>query len=372
MYIINNNISSPNIQDKTLGNIENNISENLISLPELLAPNSEIEQLREKCPLPILMKKMGFENHIKKSCSSPFRDDQKPSWGIYQRDNRCYWKDLGNDDRGDEITFIARAKNLKENENFREIINLWKAYAAKCSDVEYVEYLKELPVIEPQQKPDKSGFGPGNDQQLERLCKLRDIDARGILLAQMSGLLIFGRFSIYEVYGVTDSTGNIVEVRRLDGQLFPAYKQLPERKSHALKGSHKNWPVGIKEVGEKPMVLLVEGLPDLLSAFEVIVTEDAMGRVAPVAMLSANSLISEEALPLFKGKHVRIVPHLDEAGRDGATKWKDALIKAGASKVDFFLVSDERDANQVKDLNEYLPYHREKMANGSEKGGILL
>jgi hypothetical protein len=81
--------------------------------------------------------------------------------------------------------------------------------------------------------------------------------------------------------------------------------------------------------------MLVEGLPDFLAAFEVVVAECALDRVAPVAMLSAASQIGSDALPQFKGRHVRIIPHEDDPGRKAAMNWKRQLLDAGASKVDF-------------------------------------
>ena len=52
--------------------------------------------------------------------------------------------------------------------------------------------------------------------------------------------------------------------------------------------------------------------------------------VAPVAMLSAQVSISEETLVRFKGKHVRVIPHADEAGIKGAARWAHQLKSVGA------------------------------------------
>ena len=328
------------------------------------------EQLRARCPLPVLMRRMGLGRFAKRNCPSPFRRDEKPSWGIFPREDRWFWKDHGTGESGDEINFIVRAKKLKPARAFREALEYWEA---KANEADNEPQPDALPTPEPRPKPDASHFGPGSDDQLVRLSKLRKIDLRGLLVAQDRGLLVFGTFIRHEVYGLKDSSGNVLELRRLDGEPFSAHGPLSERKSHAVKGSLKSWPVGIANAGERPMILLVEGLPDLLAAFEVVVAEGALDRVAPVAMLSAGSSIASDALPLFKGRHVLIVPHADKAGRDGATRWKEQLVAGGAAKVDFYSLTDERDeeCSPIKDLNDYLPIYRMETADGSTEGRIL-
>lgn len=329
-----------------------------------------LEELRTRCPLPVLMHRMGLAKHAKASSCSPFRPDKNASWGIFQRDDRWFWKDHGTAESGDEIDFIIRARRSKPPHAFGDAIGYWEAQAEKKP----TGILSlELPPPEPQQKPDASRFLPGSDHQLGRLAKLRNIDTRGILAAHLAGQLVFGNFIGHEVFGVRDSSGYMLEIRRLDGLPFPAVGSLAERKSHALKGSRKNWPVGIADIGDKPMVLMVEGLPDFLAAFEIVVREDALSRVAPVAMLSAASSIAPDALPLFKGRHVRIVPHADQAGRAAGVRWKRQLLDAGATKVDFYSVAAETegDAPAVKDLNDHLPLYRIGMADGSTEGRVL-
>ena len=325
------------------------------------------EALRARCPLPVLMRRMGLGKFAKPNCCSPFRRDEKPSWGIFQREERWFWKDHGTGESGDEINFIVRAKKLKPARAFRDALEYWEA---KANEADNEPSAYALPTPAPRQKPDVSGFGPGSDDQLDRLSKLRKIDLRGLLVAQDRGLLVFGTFVGHEVYGIKDSSGNVLELRRLDSEPFSAHGPLSERKSHAVKGSLKSWPVGIANAGERPMILLVEGLPDLLAAFEVVVAEGALDRVAPVAMLSATAAIASDALPLFKGRHVRIIPHNDLPGKAGALRWKQQLVAAGATKVEVCSLADE-ECSPIKDLNDYLPIYRMETADGSTEGRLL-
>ncbi len=208
----------------------------------------------------------------------------------------------------------------------------------------------------PIQKPDRSGFNSGDAARIATLARLRPYHWEGLALAQKRGLLVFGDWYGLECYGVTDRTGSVLELRRVDEKLFPKTEKLDARKSHAVRGSRKSWPVGILEAKDFPCIALVEGIPDFLEAHYVTLWEDLEQRCAPVAMLSACPAIAEEALPHFAGKRVRVFPHLDKAGLQGAAKWVAQLREAGAAKVDIFDFSRYRqpDGAMVTDLYEAL------------------
>ena len=324
---------------------------------------SIIRNLRARCPLPVLLKRMGLAKHAKPLCRSPFREDTKPSWGIFQRDGRWFWKDFGTDESGDEIDFIVRARELQNRKHCRTVA---VAYWSRIADRADAGEAPGTPIQQnPRSKPSCTGFQAGNPEQIAKLATLRDINVGALELASRSHILVFGNHSGHEVFGVTDTSGNALEVRRLDGQAFPASGAIGERKSHSMRGSSKSWPVGLANLGERKTVLLVEGLPDLLAAFEVILTEDAQQWAAPVGMLSASARISDEALPSFTGKRVRVVPHRDPAGRAGEKRWIDQLLSVGATVDVVTLQSPSTpDGTSIKDLNDYLPVYRAERAAG--------
>src|ERR1035437_5139254 len=81
-----------------------------------------VDELKQRCPLDTLLKTMHLEKYAKPSCQSPVRKDKNPSWGIFKKDDKWFWKDHGNDDCGDEITFLARYLGMDETIDFRTLL----------------------------------------------------------------------------------------------------------------------------------------------------------------------------------------------------------------------------------------------------------
>jgi hypothetical protein len=316
----------------------------------------DVNELRRECPLPTLLQKLDMGKYAVSSCRSPFRDDVNPSWGIFQgKDQRWFWKDFGTDEGGDEVDFLATKFELDSKNDFQTILEKWKELADSPAQPEAI--VNPARSKEPT-KPNMVSFVPGTMDQIERLSKSRGISMPALEAADECGFLVFGWWRGHEVYGLRDKSEKVLMLRRLDGEMFPDNGSLTERKSHAIRGSQISWPVGILEATGSDMILMVEGVPDFLAAFEIMAREqDDERSISPVAMLSANVSIHPEALPLFVGKHVRIVPHIDKAGITGAKQWQDQLLAAGAKSIDFVDLS--LFGKKVKDLNDCLPLYRQ-------------
>ena len=325
--------------------------------------NSDLRLLKEKCPMPELLHRIGLGRYAKPSCPSPFRPDTKPSWGIFQHDGLWYFKDFATDEKGDELSVLARHLKLDEKKDFRTLVQRYREIANLTSGSP-VEPPQVTPAAKAEaadeERPNTSLFYPGTTSQLERLSAVRGISMQGLRWAQDRGVLVFGLWRTSVVYGVKDALKRVMEIRKLDGSLFDAVGDLSERKSHAIKHSQKNWPVGIQEAFQCPRIMLLEGIPDFLAAHQVVVEEGRQGDVAPVAMLCASVSIAEQALPYFKGKHVRVFPHADEAGVKAARKWSQQLKAAGVAKMDFFDFARLKVApgERVKDLCDLIGWRK--------------
>jgi len=320
------------------------------------------------------MKHLRLEEYICHLCNSPFRTDKNPSWGLYwSSKGKLRWKDLATGEGGDQISFLAQYLHIDEHANFHMLVELLEVIADERSDEVSDDndgsYGQRLAGINTAPElPDKTGFHSGTSAQIKALSNLRSISVTGLEWAQQRGVLVFGEKSGSEVYGVTDSKGWIIEIRRLDGQDFPPYGTLKARKSHAIWNSDKSWPIGIEEAQRYPCIALVEGLPDLLAAHDFILREQAVDgnlnriKCAPVGIMTSTVRISEEALPDFRGKCIRIFPHTDDPGARAAGRWMEQLKSVGASKVSIFDLTAVRKKVEesvkgfkgLKDLNDLL------------------
>jgi len=87
-----------------------------------------IELARERMgcdSLRLVMEKLGFGTHFKRSCKSPFRDEKRPSWGVFQGENgKWLWKDHGTGESGDELDFIVQAKGCSSGEAVRMLCEM--------------------------------------------------------------------------------------------------------------------------------------------------------------------------------------------------------------------------------------------------------
>lgn len=297
--------------------------------------------------MPMLLAKLGLAAYAKRSCPSPFRTDHNPSWGIFPHQGGWYFRDHGNDDSGDEVTLIARLKGWDEQQDFKRIVNFYGETARKTGPAE------PLTVACPQRPaspPDLSGYSAGTEEQLVRLSGLRSISVEALTMASERGFLIFGRCFNSEVFGLKDSSGALAEVRRLDGLLFPALDSMPAHKSHTVRSSRKSWPLGLLESTTAPSIVLVEGLPDFLAAFDFMLREGKINTVAPVSILSASASIEDRALQHFHNKRVRMFPHNDPAGIQAAHRWTEQL-RAVTEEIDYFNFSGFSNINDLADLN---------------------
>lgn len=198
-------------------------------------------------------------------------------------------------------------------------------------------------------------FDSGTQADANALIEIRGFSAEGLRLAQDRGILRFGKVCGFRSWIVTDTSGRLAQAGRVDGQLFPAFREVGERKSHTLAGSKQSWPLGAAEAGKFQSVLFVEGAPDLLAAHCFIAWGQRRDDTCAVAVLGAGNRMPEHFLTVFENKRVRIFPHNDEAGKRALRRWTGQLIGAGA-KVDAFDFKGlkKADGSPVEDLNDLL------------------
>jgi hypothetical protein len=197
-----------------------------------------------------------------------------------------------------------------------------------------------------------NGIRPCSDDDLQQLSGLRAIPIDGLRIAAKRKLLWWYR---YEPEGcacwlITDDGRRSAIIRRLDGALFEGNK-----KSLCLKGSQANWPIGITQVNGFSEIALCEGAPDFLAAFYLAWAGGVEQSIAPVCMTGAGCRIHPDALPLFRGKRVRIFGHADEPGQAAIARWAEQLRTVEADIDGFFFSGILKvDRSPVKDLNDFV------------------
>lgn len=191
----------------------------------------------------------------------------------------------------------------------------------------------------------------GTAEELAALAKLRGLAVPALRLADERGFLHFGQQWGRAFWCITDAARCGAELRRMDGELWPGFGEVPPRKAHCY--GDKAWPVGLMEAEAFANVLLVEGVGDFLAAHAVIDGESRAADVAALCCMGAGVKLSPEVAKRLAGKRVRIVPQMDEPGQRAVLLWARSLRDAGAVVDGFSLAGIVDSMGQViKDLGD--------------------
>ena len=196
----------------------------------------------------------------------------------------------------------------------------------------------------------------------------RNLPGPGVLVAATCNTLRVGELFGLDVYGIGDTNGPLVTVRRIDGKPFPACNgRYPVKSMTAVSGAGNfHRPHGYLNAPGIRGFALCEGAPDYLALWEQTVWESSMDPTKlhdinhvqfkltsqPLMMLSATSRIEPGSsyVDNFRGMSVLIVPLQDKQGRDGANQWFN-VIKPVAGKVST-LICDRVRNNTTDDFND--------------------
>lgn len=291
----------------------------------------ELTSLKDCYRIDRAWRDLGLEGEPGRNCRSPHHSEHKhgdanPSFSVFDEGRR--WKNFATGEGGDVIDFVAKTLG--------------------CTIAEAIRWIEaRLGVTRPERRPDavrKPGpklplLRSGTPEEHRELVERRGFNPEALRLAEKRGFLWFTTLWGHAAWCVTDQRRQLHEFRRVDGQKWPAYGRLPERKCHCM-GAGKRWPIGTLESEPFTKIAIVEGAPDFLAAFHFLLLENKQDTVGPVGILGAsNHALAPEALAQFKGKHVCLYPHVDGAGQKAARAWARQLKEAGASRVTAFDLS---------------------------------
>lgn len=266
------------------------------------------------------------------------------------------WADFGggSDDTGDMIGLWQRVRNLGLHDACEEACD-WLNIPADQREAHTTNTYRP-PAKIATREPSKtwlrlqSSLRHGTIAELAALAELRRFPTfAGLQLATDAGQLWFADVwddgFDWPAWIITDPSRRNAQARRMDGQ---PWSGIGNAKAKTIVGSEANWPVGIAGLGTGD-IALVEGGPDLLTAWFLVWFMSKRREIHPVAMLGASQSIHPEALPLFAGRSVWIFPHTDDnlAGAKGAARWSEQLMSVDATPLSF-------DLGGEKDLNDFV------------------
>jgi hypothetical protein len=275
-----------------------------------------------------------------KSCRSPFREDRKPSFSIF--DNGRAFKDHSTGEAGGLVEFVQLAAGLDNSEACRYLIELSNTGSVAAPTIQRrpTRESKPCPFTLPQ-------IDSGSITELDVLARSRGLP----LFAGIQILADRGNFAFYNhpegrAWLVYDRAGRVAQGRLLSGQWQAGMK------AKTLPGSRTSWPVGASTITpETELVYFCEGGPDLIAAATAVflAVPEQLTRSAFVAMLGASQAIAEGALHLFTGKQIRIFAHADDAGVAARDKWARQLID-----IEPAALSAWQSDTPGEDLNDFL------------------
>ena len=306
-----------------------------------------LEQAKSAVTIFDLWQHFGFDGDPQRRnpVSSPFRPDRNPSFSI-TRDGKLF-HDFATGDKGDVVTFWTRATGLPVSEACKSFIQF-----AGTGHSATIPITRPVPApAAPREKPSLPPMQRGDAKRLQVLASFRKLSVEGLQLATERGLLWFAMLHNLSAWIVTDAERVNAQARRMDGGLWQHLNE--PAKAWTLPGCWASWPIGMTAAKDYPVIVLVEGAPDLLAAHHFIYAESRERDVAAVCVTGASNRIHADALPLFAGKRVRIFPHLDVAGQDAALRWTAQLESVNATVDCFDLRNIPTTSGQpVKDLND--------------------
>jgi hypothetical protein len=314
------------------------------------------ERLRESYRIPDAWRDLGFEDTPSQSCRCPWREDRKPSFSVFDDGRR--FKDFSTDEAGDVFAFVMLALDF----SFKDAVK-WieeRTGATQQSPVAPSQHHRRPSPAKAKRELKLPALDHGDDQEIEALAKSRGIQPYAIKIAIQIGTLRFAKVCGLRSWLLLDASGKLAEARRLDGRPFEAIGKLPARKAHTLAGSSKAWPLGlILKIGPPEpgrAILLVEGGPDYLAAFDFLIRGKRQG-FQPVAMLGKSNHLPDDALDMMSRRRVRIYPHHDPGGggMEAAKGWFEQLARVGCTVDGFSFEGLTRiDGKPVTDLNDLL------------------
>jgi hypothetical protein len=330
---------------------------------------SPLELAKERLTIADAWHLLALPGKPGKSCKNPSREDRNPSLSVFA-EGRLF-KDFATSENGDVVAFVAMVLGLTASEAAKKLIAMaGTGNGGTAPAVVRPITPRPSPAIAAKAKPTLPELRKPTPGELLAIQHQRKLpESYGLEIAVQRGLLWTGEIYDHESQGpvpawiLTDDSRWNAQARRMDGKPW-LLSGGTSAKAKTLPGSSASWPIGAANLENAQNVIFTEGPPDMLAAITAVFLANKqsmpfMDGIGFVCVAGAKNSLHPESLPCFKGRRVRIVPHMDLSGTGmgAAEDWAKQLLAAGA-RVEWFDLAGLRqmDGGAVKDLNDFTYY----------------
>lgn len=325
-----------------------------------------IQDAKQALPMPDLWRKLGWPGEPSRSCRRPYApEDTRNKGSVFQTQSGAWlFHDFVSGENFDEVALLARVQGIDNGDACRWMIEQTGVKETRGSRLYQLPKARSAadsgkqPLIAASGRPLRRPYIPPLEVfslgDVEQLAKDRGLNQQAVALAAVEGFLWRGSKDGFPCWVLTDSERWNAFFRRFGGGLLPT----PDGEGTKVKMMSKPWaawPLGYPSIGHFEHIVMVEGGPDFVAAFQLLMESKWAGQAAVVGMMSSSYKMPVECLAAFAGKRVRMFPHLDKnrAGGKAAETWQYQLAGAGAVADAFDFAGLLRaDGRPVKDLND--------------------
>ena len=304
--------------------------------------DSQIARVRAELSLPRAWKILGLPGKAKVNCDlkSPFRQDKKPSFRIYEGKDHLRWFDHGDASGGDVLDLWATAKGIDPRDALRQILDYLGGKELPRDRFKAPNRPPE-PVCEPQvvETADNAIQWPENlcpptQDECHQLARLRGLFPEAFFLAGKLGTMLMGDQRGQRLWITTDRRMRSAARRRLDGQLLDGIG----KKSASPKGAPRDWIIGTQTahpaLDALKTILLVEGEGDYYAGLQLAIQSEINFKVLAILGASTKTFYVD-CHQQFVGAQVIVIPHNDRGlfGEAAARFWSGIFYTWGAKDV---------------------------------------
>lgn len=277
------------------------------------------------------------------SCKCPWREDRKSSFSVFA--NWQMWKDHATDEGGDAVNFLAKAKSLSIDEALRQFMRMAGSSNERTTQGNLVRSDFEDTTEKKSARSKWPVFDHPTKEDRETIANQRSLLSEALFYAAEDGVLFMSEVDGHRSWIIRSECGRHAQARRLDGGKFKLCGQ--QLKAKTLAGSIASIPIGRFFDVRWPLVVLVEGGPDVLAAYAAIHKLGLLDVVAVCGMLGAGLKLPATSAATLRNRKTRILQHNDKAGEEAANRWAQQIWDAGG-KVDIWVPDQEgADLNDV-------------------------